>query len=109
LHHTTFAFFFQAEDGIRDRNVTGVQTCALPISSPPGRIAHRSGAVGAAEASKARPARHGLVPRPPPPATGGRSRVGTKNRARLEERPRTIDGPPPRGHIRPRRHDSLTR
>src|SRR5699024_9815622 len=26
------AFFFQAEDGIRDRNVTGVQTCALPIS-----------------------------------------------------------------------------
>src|SRR5699024_12313001 len=26
-------FFFQAEDGIRVRNVTGVQTCALPISS----------------------------------------------------------------------------
>src|SRR5699024_11780470 len=26
-----FMFFFQAEDGIRDRNVTGVQTCALPI------------------------------------------------------------------------------
>src|SRR5437868_5888644 len=26
-----FRFFFQAEDGIRDRNVTGVQTCALPI------------------------------------------------------------------------------
>src|SRR5437868_12675329 len=26
------SFFFQAEDGIRDRNVTGVQTCALPIS-----------------------------------------------------------------------------
>src|SRR5699024_11507154 len=25
-------FCFQAEDGIRDRNVTGVQTCALPIS-----------------------------------------------------------------------------
>src|SRR5699024_11259717 len=24
-------FLFQAEDGIRDRNVTGVQTCALPI------------------------------------------------------------------------------
>src|SRR5699024_12226728 len=27
------SFFFQAEDGIRDRNVTGVQTCALPICS----------------------------------------------------------------------------
>src|SRR3989442_6908551 len=33
-------FFFQAEDGIRDADVTGVQTCALPISevetAPPG-------------------------------------------------------------------------
>ena len=27
-----FVFFFQAEDGIRDWSVTGVQTCALPIS-----------------------------------------------------------------------------
>src|SRR5690625_6717030 len=27
-------FFFQAEDGIRDGHVTGVQTCALPISWP---------------------------------------------------------------------------
>src|SRR3954449_11825120 len=26
-----FFFFFQAEDGIRDESVTGVQTCALPI------------------------------------------------------------------------------
>src|SRR2546426_7378872 len=37
-----FFFFFQAEDGIRDYKVTGVQTCALPISQqivralPPG-------------------------------------------------------------------------
>src|SRR6266498_5836765 len=29
-----FFFFFQAEDGIRDADVTGVQTCALPISGP---------------------------------------------------------------------------
>src|SRR5205823_7531541 len=28
-------FFFQAEDGIRDKLVTGVQTCALPISLSP--------------------------------------------------------------------------
>src|SRR6266498_5294076 len=27
-----YFFFFQAEDGIRDADVTGVQTCALPIS-----------------------------------------------------------------------------
>src|SRR5256886_13472368 len=29
---SVFFFFFQAEDGIRDLTVTGVQTCALPIS-----------------------------------------------------------------------------
>src|SRR5256885_11351069 len=33
-----YFFFFQAEDGIRDYKVTGVQTCALPICEPaPGR------------------------------------------------------------------------
>src|SRR5215469_10906684 len=30
---SAFFFFFQAEDGIRDLYVTGVQTCALPIST----------------------------------------------------------------------------
>src|SRR5690606_39603739 len=30
---TSILFFFQAEDGIRDFHVTGVQTCALPICS----------------------------------------------------------------------------
>src|SRR3989449_8287009 len=36
LNHSVwcFFFFFQAEDGIRDVAVTGVQTCALPISHP---------------------------------------------------------------------------
>src|SRR3989454_1494555 len=29
-----YFFFFQAEDGIRDYKVTGVQTCALPICPP---------------------------------------------------------------------------
>src|SRR2546430_16486676 len=29
---SSFTFFFKAEDGIRDLTVTGVQTCALPIS-----------------------------------------------------------------------------
>ena len=32
-------FFFQAEDGIRDYDVTGVQTCALPISGGPDGLA----------------------------------------------------------------------
>src|SRR3712207_7394773 len=31
LYNRFFFFFFQAEDGIRDIGVTGVQTCALPI------------------------------------------------------------------------------
>src|SRR5256886_5362965 len=31
--YVIFFFFFQAEDGIRDLTVTGVQTCALPISA----------------------------------------------------------------------------
>src|SRR5260370_10774454 len=45
-------FFFQAEDGIRDSSVTGVQTCALPIwSSVPAR--HRR---------PLRPSHGGLLP-----------------------------------------------
>src|SRR5207253_8438996 len=38
-----FVFFFQAEDGIRDGHVTGVQTCALPIFTfrPRARLAWR--------------------------------------------------------------------
>src|SRR5699024_11258790 len=50
-------FFFQAEDGIRDRNVTGVQTCALP---PPRCRTATDG-----------PARRGSVP-------AGRSRRGDR-------------------------------
>src|SRR5260370_22285720 len=45
-------FFFQAEDGIRDSSVTGVQTCALPISvhlrrfAAPGQVARHALANG---------------------------------------------------------------
>src|SRR2546430_8949286 len=38
LPHMFTFFFFQAEDGIRDLTVTGVQTCALPISVKAGRF-----------------------------------------------------------------------
>src|SRR5256886_11065263 len=50
-------FFFQAEDGIRDLTVTGVQTCALPISdrAPPQTLLDR----------RAEPV-HGVVPRREP-------------------------------------------
>src|SRR5437762_12972627 len=36
-----YCFFFQAEDGIRDTSVTGVQTCALPILAAFSRIDYR--------------------------------------------------------------------
>src|SRR5439155_3101598 len=39
-------FFFQAEDGIRDGHVTGVQTCALPISVGPQNREQRDVGVG---------------------------------------------------------------
>src|SRR5438445_5524535 len=41
----SFFFFFQAEDGIRDIGVTGVQTCALPIS-PEIRNLFKGGSLG---------------------------------------------------------------
>src|SRR5947207_10988247 len=69
-------FFFQAEDGIRDHCVTGVQTCALPISvglsrerlgEPPPRLRPRcSGALARAGslAAGGRDRDHALPPRP---------------------------------------------
>src|SRR6266536_4294947 len=50
---THLYFFFQAEDGIRDPLVTGVQTCALPISGCRARDGRESPARG----EKRRPAR----------------------------------------------------
>src|SRR5256885_3406673 len=52
-----YSFFFQAEDGIRDYKVTGVQTCALPISAremrwqTPERCATMSASTGPVTAS----------------------------------------------------------
>src|SRR5438093_1016284 len=43
LFYFFFFFFFQAEDGIRDWSVTGVQTCALPISTPSSRASTANG------------------------------------------------------------------
>src|SRR5262249_58039793 len=59
-------FFFQAEDGIRDWSVTGVQTCALPIStrsacSAPPRPMAESTAIPAATAAPAPRTDRGIV------------------------------------------------
>src|SRR2546430_12419870 len=50
---SVYFFFFQAEDGIRDLTVTGVQTCALPISSPASAFARPSS--GPARSRRRRP------------------------------------------------------
>src|SRR5205809_3121505 len=56
-------FFFQAEDGIRDVAVTGVQTCALPISEPrPSFRASRSYRLDAAQDAAQRGLDHHPAP-----------------------------------------------
>src|SRR5437773_6945016 len=45
---TPRSFFFQAEDGIRCRDVTGVQTCALPIYAIDGNVVHITVSIGIA-------------------------------------------------------------
>src|SRR5256885_6189273 len=63
-----FFFFFQAEDGIRDYKVTGVQTCALPISSPaPPRASLRPRSPGGPRGSRPRAPDRGPPGSTPPP------------------------------------------
>src|SRR2546428_13900184 len=69
-----FFFFFQAEDGIRDLIVTGVQTCALPI------LRESRATAFPARAQKRRP---GAAARRVRPARSGRAR---RRRARRETR-----------------------
>src|SRR5207237_5530548 len=72
-------FFFQAEDGIRDSSVTGVQTCALPISRTGNRAQLPSSRPGSP-----RPQTCGSPPSPRP-VTSRRSeerRVGKECRSR---------------------------
>src|SRR5207248_5222134 len=61
--------FFQAEDGIRDRTVTGVQTCALPICQQHGWVSHAAHAATCAPSHVAA-AGPGTLPgaSPAPPA-----------------------------------------
>src|SRR5204862_5793349 len=54
-----FFFFFQAEDGIRDLYVTGVQTCALPISDAPTSCVRRRRQAGSIASISPRASRSG--------------------------------------------------
>src|SRR5437870_8616999 len=75
-------FFFQAEDGIRGGHVTGVQTCALPISTLPERERYsgnsRAGDIGSKDS--------GRTPFPKEPEHPAEVRPPLRLRARSEER-----------------------
>src|SRR5256885_12262392 len=81
-------FFFQAEDGIRDYKVTGVQTCALPIS--------RAGWLGRAP-------RRTCPQRSPCPGRRGAARGGSPAESRAH-RPNRL----PTGGCRPGRSEEHT-
>src|SRR5699024_11476497 len=86
VHHIpALFFFFQAEDGIRARNVTGVQTCALPISEHlvvggtdrgAGRGVGRAPVPGDGGAASPRTARRRISCRGRSPRGGARGRGG---------------------------------
>src|SRR5258708_7949835 len=71
MSESFFFFFFQAEDGIRDDLVTGVQTCALPISP---RVKSR-------DSSSSRPSSLGFSP-----AATGTTRFGGNWSGRVSQR-----------------------
>src|SRR5207237_4725123 len=69
----TSLFFFQAEDGIRDSSVTGVQTCALPISEALKKRAVESGFADVFLVDTSAPAAAGAKPGTLHPRTGQRA------------------------------------
>src|SRR5436305_14796024 len=76
-------FFFQAEDGIRDADVTGVQTCALPISRDADRQGHD-------DLPERRPLeRDRWPPGRDGPRSGGRTHHGRSEERRVGEEGRT--------------------
>src|SRR6267143_3362243 len=82
-----FFFFFRAEDGIRGGTVTGVQTCALPISpahEPPStaRQARLRAARGCGARGRSVAALAGRFA--PPPRANGQERRGIRSRDCVE-------------------------
>src|SRR5438874_9009275 len=108
-----FFFFFQAEDGIRDLYVTGVQTCALPISHRCSLVIPNAGATPCAHDAAAistSPARSPAARRSPrdgiPRCRAARTPAGLRRAAaRAPPRNRATDPPgalgPPRRPMRP--------
>src|SRR5207244_6115707 len=92
-----FFFFFQAEDGIRDDLVTGVQTCALPICVPiadADRNAWDKGSISGWIDESHRIARGTVYPLLPVAARSEERRVGKECRSRGQRhrrRKKTLD------------------
>src|SRR5256885_15674345 len=94
-----YFFFFQAEDGIRDYKVTGVQTCALPIcgarsaggaaTTPGSPVRRRSAGRCGGAPPRARRVRHGAWPRR---ARGTWKCEGSRRKAMQEVAERTGAG-----------------
>src|SRR5437764_10099133 len=81
-------FFFQAEDGIRDTSVTGVQTCALPISTTFSRCGEAASSSASSSWRKLL-CRSSVVNRARYGDSASRricARVSTRDRVRSEER-----------------------
>src|SRR5690554_7013812 len=85
-------FFFQAEDGIRGADVTGVQTCALPISwTSASSASGHAAARGISDATTANAARIDSTSSPAHSAREGRHSVRQREDA-LDERPELVIG-----------------
>src|SRR5690625_7431739 len=82
-------FFFQAEDGIRDGHVTGVQTCALPICVYL-HLDHAQHGLGSSSCGPANPARYRITPEPTTFAVVFTAEIG---RASCRERVGSPTGP----------------
>src|SRR5690606_40850375 len=88
-----FSFFFQAEDGIRDFHVTGVQTCALPICTEvkaEAAAANKAGTIAKGDAdAKAAKASDTATTKPRADVkaeTAAANKAGTIEKGRSEER-----------------------
>src|SRR5215208_7813179 len=90
-YEKTESFFFQAEDGIRYGHVTGVQTCALPIS----RDLETASRLGSRCALGASSGRRASSPETMSEGAGG-GRVERAQRALQVEGRAKTDGPPQR-------------
>src|SRR5205823_12206646 len=96
IYTIIFFFFFQAEDGIRDKLVTGVQTCALPIFAGDGaallRRAHADAGLGARSALRRLRARKGHA------LDALHERQGARGRRRSRRRRSSRAGPDDYAH-----------